>query len=105
MSQLDEIQKQIDELIKQKNDLLVQQKAPVIAEILKKMKDYGITGEELGFKIARNRRNKSTASTVAAKYRGPNNEEWTGRGRKPLWIQAIETNGGKVEDYLIAKAE
>lgn len=102
MSQLDDIQKQIDELIKQKNDLLVQQKAPVVAEILKKMKDFNITADDLGFKLAKAKKNKTT---VAVKYRGPNNEEWTGRGRKPNWVNDIATNGGNIEDYLVAKAE
>jgi DNA-binding protein H-NS len=28
---------------------------------------------------------------VAPKYRGPNGETWTGRGRAPLWLTALES--------------
>ena len=29
----------------------------------------------------------------AAKYRGPNGEEWSGRGRTPNWLAALEAEG------------
>ena len=28
-----------------------------------------------------------------AKYRGPNGEEWSGRGRTPKWLAALEAEG------------
>jgi DNA-binding protein H-NS len=38
-----------------------------------------------------------------AKYRNPNDPDqtWTGRGRTPLWIKALEESGGSREDTLI----
>ena len=37
----------------------------------------------------------------AAKYRGPNGEEWSGRGRMPNWLAALEAEGQGREEFLI----
>ena len=37
----------------------------------------------------------------AAKYRGPNGEEWSGRGRMPNWLAALEAEGRGREDFLV----
>ena len=37
----------------------------------------------------------------AAKYRGPNGEEWSGRGRMPNWLVALEAEGRGREEFLI----
>ena len=37
----------------------------------------------------------------AAKYRGPNGEEWSGRGRTPKWVAALEAEGRGREEFLI----
>jgi DNA-binding protein H-NS len=37
----------------------------------------------------------------AAKYRGPNGEEWSGRGRTPSWLTALEAEGRGREEFLI----
>ncbi len=36
-----------------------------------------------------------------AKYRGPNGEEWSGRGRMPNWLAALEAEGRGREEFLI----
>jgi DNA-binding protein H-NS len=40
---------------------------------------------------------------VAAKYRSPTGDEWSGRGRMPKWLQAAEAEGKKRDDFLIDK--
>ncbi len=37
----------------------------------------------------------------AAKYRGPNGEEWSGRGRTPKWMAALEAQGRGREEFLV----
>ena len=37
----------------------------------------------------------------AAKYRGPNGEEWSGRGRTPKWMAVLEAEGRGREEFLI----
>jgi len=41
--------------------------------------------------------------TVAAKYVNPDDpsETWTGRGRKPRWLNAKLQEGAKIEKFLI----
>jgi DNA-binding protein H-NS len=41
--------------------------------------------------------------SVKIKYRNPDNfsESWTGRGRKPKWIQKLLDSGKKLEDFEI----
>lgn len=52
--------------------------------------------------VARGRKARSdSGSTVAAKFRGPNGEEWTGRGRRPKWLSALEAEGHSVDEYRL----
>ncbi len=44
---------------------------------------------------------KSGAAPVPAKYRSPNGEEWSGRGRTPKWLQAAEASGKTRESFRI----
>ncbi len=37
----------------------------------------------------------------AAKYRGPNGEEWSGRGRMPNWLAGLEAEGRGREEFLV----
>jgi DNA-binding protein H-NS len=45
----------------------------------------------------------SVRAKVAAKYRNPDNQEetWTGRGRKPKWVQAALAEGRVLADLAI----
>ena len=42
-------------------------------------------------------------SSVAIKYRNPDNpsETWTGRGRQPKWLAPLVKKGAKLEKFLI----
>jgi len=40
-----------------------------------------------------------TNGAAKPKYRGPNGETWTGKGKRPGWIKAIVEGGGNIEDY------
>lgn len=39
---------------------------------------------------------------VAVKFRGPNGETWTGRGRQPGWLKAAEAEGHNRQEYAVA---
>jgi DNA-binding protein H-NS len=45
----------------------------------------------------------SAGKKVEAKYRNPKNpqETWSGRGRKPVWLQAELDKGKKLESFAI----
>lgn len=44
---------------------------------------------------------KDQGMPLPPKYRGPNGEEWTGRGRMPKWLQALEAEGKIREDFRV----
>ena len=37
----------------------------------------------------------------AAKYRGPNGEEWSGRGRTPIWLAALEAESKNRKEFAV----
>jgi DNA-binding protein H-NS len=39
---------------------------------------------------------------VAAKYRGPNGETWSGRGLMPRWMATLVASGRTKEEFAIA---
>jgi DNA-binding protein H-NS len=55
----------------------------------------------LGKPAARPKPAADKRGAVKAAYRGPNNEEWSGRGNTPRWLVALEAEGKKREDYKV----
>jgi DNA-binding protein H-NS len=55
-----------------------------------------------GERTARNA--KATKGSVSAKYRNPDNvtEIWSGRGRRPLWLDSQLKAGKELEFFLAA---
>lgn len=58
---------------------------------------------EFGFSLAELADVKSSRSKVAPKYANPNDPDatWTGRGRKPRWVQDALDGGKKLEELEI----
>lgn len=65
-----------------------------LAKIQSLMAEYDLCTDDLSGKATKK---------VAAKYRNPENEaeEWTGRGRKPVWVLEALDNGKTLEDLEI----
>jgi DNA-binding protein H-NS len=77
-------------------------------QIQKIAADVGMSVEELmGLKKAspagKPAKKGGTGKKVDAKYRNPKNPEetWSGRGRKPVWLQAELDKGKKLESFAI----
>jgi len=102
MSNLIDLQSQIEKLQKQAADLKSKEFASTVADIRAKMQAFGITLKDLGGKAgakkgkagrpaksgsagkaAKVRRSKAAGVPVAAKFKGPNGEGWSGRGLTP----------------------
>lgn len=118
MSSLIEIQNQIEKLQKQANDIKAREFDKTVQEIRNNMQAFGIILKDLQpgkvrkstgkqsqvgsfIKGTGGRVNKKNSSTVAAKYRGPNDEVWSGRGLTPRWLVALVAQGRKKEDFVI----
>lgn len=116
-SQQAKIQKEIERLNKQAQLLQSKQRKPVLSNILRSMKEYGITLEEISAALGKpsvktrqtdlNKAPKAakasaTKKPVAPKYRHPvSASTWTGRGKAPLWIVEAEKNGQTRQQFLI----
>ena len=75
-----------------------EEKANAKKQIMELAKSYGLNLDDV--------LSKATAATrkpVAAKYKNPNDESqiWTGRGRKPAWVQALLDEGFSLDDLAI----
>lgn len=121
MSNLIDIQAQIEKLQKQANDIKSKEFASTLQDILTKMQAFGITIKDLQMakpakvgtsgkkgrgkvgavaKVIKAPKKPSTA--VAAKYRGPNGETWSGRGLTPKWMATLIAQGQPKDAFLIA---
>lgn len=109
------IQKEITRLQKQAQALQTKQRSPVIASIVRSMREYGIAPEEIAAafnkkKPARSapgatRTSTAVKRTVPPKYKHPETgATWTGRGKAPRWISEAEAEGKSREQFLIKPA-
>lgn len=103
MSSYQEILSQIEDLKRKAEGARQQEMAGAIAEIKRLMAQFGITADELGVSSARSGAGKSKSrGSVAAKYRDPiSGKTWTGRGRRPGWVVALEGQGKSLDDCRI----
>lgn len=76
----------------------------VLAETRAKLAELGLTLEAAlpGATAGQGgKARKNAGGSLPVKFRGPNGEEWSGRGRLPKWLQALETSG-KARDQFKA---
>ena len=104
LNELEAIQKKVNREIQKR-------RSKAQEEGLRKFKliaaEYGLTSNEL--KESRLPRDQwqekryKKRGPVAPKYRDPSNAEntWTGRGRKPKWVEAFLNGGGRLEQITI----
>ena len=67
-----------------------------VAEVKRLVGEYGLTAADCGVGA----KAKKVGGKVPVKYRGPNGESWTGRGKTPAWILAHESAGRTRESLL-----
>ncbi|KJV24427.1 KorB protein [Aquitalea magnusonii] len=94
-TQLQELHVKVTEAIEQQQAAV---KADAKKQILELAKAHGLSLDEVLSKSA-----PAARKTVEAKYRNPNDasQTWTGRGRKPAWVQAQLDEGFSLEDLAI----
>jgi len=98
MASYKELVAQAEKLMRQAEVARKAEIGAAVAEIKAKMAEYGITVADLGGKAKASKSHKP----VAAKYRNPaNGDTWSGRGRVPNWLAALEAAGRKRAEFLV----
>lgn len=94
LEELVEIKKELENIILKKEK---KRKTELLKEFKEMAKIEGLTLEEI-----------ISSSNISAKkkklppmYKNHFGDTWSGRGRKPKWIQKELDNGKKLEDFLI----
>ena len=64
-------------------------------------KSAGTKGAAAPKKGRRKKPGRPVGSKVPAKYRGPNGESWSGRGKQPRWLAALVAEGRTPAEFLI----
>ena len=95
LAQREALDQQIEELRQAELRSAIDQVRQLIAE-------WRLTAEDCGFKSVAASGLKKAKSAVAAKYRGPNGETWSGRGRAPKWLEALEAQGRQRAELSIS---
>ena len=119
MSNLIDIQGQIEKLQKQAAEIKSREFDKTVQDILARMKAFGITLKDLQPGKARGAKGKvkaaagtragagkvakkaKGAAVVAAKFKGPNGETWSGRGLSPRWLSALLAQGRSKEEFAV----
>jgi DNA-binding protein H-NS len=80
---------------------LKQARLSFVAEMREKAEQLELTLEEvLGLEEESKKRPKRAASPKA-KYRSPDGQEWSGRGRAAKWLLDLEAQGRSRDEFLI----
>lgn len=117
MNNLVDIQSQIEKLQKQAAEIKDREFAKTVQDIRAKMQAFGITIKDLQLGASSGGRKgkavvsakvklavvkkKKTGAVVAAKYRGPNGETWSGRGLTPRWLATLVAQGQSKDAFAI----
>lgn len=94
LSELQALQKQV---ARQIETYEAQRAQKALAAATEAAKEYGFSLKEILDAASAGKR------TVPAKYANPDNPSltWSGRGRKPKWVQTILDQGGSLDDLAI----
>ena len=52
-------------------------------------------------KPKRGKKGEQQSALVAVKFRSPNGQTWSGRGRKPIWLVQAEAAGQMAEEFRV----
>lgn len=82
-------------------------KAAVIERARAEIEKLGLSFEAVFLNVGRTpsekprRIRKDIGEPIPVKFRGPNGETWSGRGRLPKWLQAAESSGESRDKFLV----
>jgi len=104
--QIKKSEEQMAALRKQADSMRSEEKQVVVADLIAKIAEYGLTASDLRLtsSIKGGQRTRATKAKekTAPRYRSPSGETWSGgRGRKPGWINAALAEGKDLADFEV----
>ncbi|HEX7386830.1 MAG TPA: H-NS histone family protein [Castellaniella sp.] len=113
-TQKSRLEKEISKLQKQMQTLQAKQRRPILTSIVRSMREYSITPEEItaafsqksaGRRVGTTNKATATKRVIPPKYRHPDTgATWTGRGKPPRWVSDAEAAGTPRTSFLIQAA-
>jgi len=80
----------------------------LMAELEEKAASIGLTPDQLfgqsrkaPEKPKRGKKTEQQSAPAAVKFRSPNGQTWSGRGRKPIWLTQAEAGGQSAEEFRV----
>ena len=96
-----ELRRQIDEEIGRRKAVEIENLRAKVAESANAL---GVSVHELFGLPPAKRETKHARGRQPAQYRGPNGEEWSGRGPSPQWLKQLLARGRTKENFRIGGA-
>ncbi len=100
-----ELQEQIKKLQQQAEAIKQAEIDAVLADMKRKISQYGLTAEQLGFGSGSKKTARKTAAGKEVKVTYRNGDKiWSGaaRGRKPQWVLDVQAAGEDIEKYRVS---
>jgi len=103
MSNYKELLAQREALDRKIEDARQAEVAAAIAQVRQLVREFGLSAVDCGFPSPAGNKlaPKKATAVVVPKYRSPDGQTWTGRGRPPIWLAAFEAQGRSREDFRI----
>lgn len=98
LAQRDALERQIEAARNAERSEALTQVRTLIAE-------FALTATECGFSTTSGKKRGTVvqaSAALAAKYIGPQGERWSGRGRTPKWLDALEAQGRSRNEFAVA---
>ena len=94
-----------EEADKKRQAKLKDARSAAIEEMRQKFSQLELSFEEVLATESNKRTKRRSPRNARVKYRGPEGEEWSGRGRAPVWIKNLEAARHSREEYLVQPEE
>lgn len=99
MSTYLELKAQAEKLFQQAETVRQQEIAEVISEIKAKMVEYSISIDDLSGGRKSSKKSGGSKPQGEVRFRGPQGETWSGKGRQPQWMKSALLEGKSKDDF------
>lgn len=94
---------EIEALQQQAEAARAKELATAVAEVRRIIKEFSLTAADCGFTGAKTSGAAKATKPAPVKFRHPDDAAmtWSGRGKAPKWLSALENEGRKREEFRV----